>query len=582
MTSRAEQLARWVGVVAAILFAAPLLAADPPQPTLDLDPTPRVPIDAATRDTLLAIERETSELLADEPSVASRRQVRRLAIALLAAPEATPVARLAGLRLAASRRELDRAIARIHRDDVDPADRRRVDYARLLLARFAESDPARLREAAKGRDADIDAALASILSPLLEALLADAGGEPRSHWPSVDAGPVPAGDPRETTDDAATAHSDAAIASDGDSEGAESDGDGDTGREQTRLLDSMRAFEQRADALAAIEIHRELRALRATLRNSHRRATARWSRTIEEASGDERDLAIAAAIAAASSHAADLERLILLSRLVDSVGAIDRRAMQPAAMRARAIAAPLSQALARPQAVREIDRLLASQPLRPVPFEAELRDSSQPLPEPIASSRTAIADRLDAQRRGWIAAWTADRAAEMDSNAQSTRLLRELLQIAASGEAASPRGSAGSRLAKWAGVLVAPEAVDASITALAPRVALALDAWLRGDLPATRRHLEGWRRVQPFAAIAIALDEAIGARLASLPDGAIGAIECLAIPPDRTAFMGDRSRELAELSLLAAAFRHAEGSGDRAQAERLRGEMEHRLGTLFE
>ena len=582
MTSRAEQLARWVGVVAAILFAAPLLAADPPQPTLDLDPTPRVPIDAATRDTLLAIERETSELLADEPSVASRRQVRRLAIALLAAPEATPVARLAGLRLAASRRELDRAIARIHRDDVDPADRRRVDYARLLLARFAESDPARLREAAKGRDADLDAALASILSPLLEALLADAGGEPRSHWPSVDAGPVPAGDPRETTDDAATAHSDAAIASDGDSEGAESDGDGDTGREQTRLLDSMRAFEQRADALAAIEIHRELRALRATLRNSHRRATARWSRTIEEASGDERDLAIAAAIAAASSHAADLERLILLSRLVDSVGAIDRRAMQPAAMRARAIAAPLSQALARPQAVREIDRLLASQPLRPVPFEAELRDSSQPLPEPIASSRTAIADRLDAQRRGWIAAWTADRAAEMDSNAQSTRLLRELLQIAASGEAASPRGSAGSRLAKWAGVLVAPEAVDASITALAPRVALALDAWLRGDLPATRRHLEGWRRVQPFAAIAIALDEAIGARLASLPDGAIGAIECLAIPPDRTAFMVDRRRELAELSLLAAAFRHAEGSGDRAQAERLRGEMERRLGTLFE
>ncbi len=582
MTSRAEQLARWVGVVAAILFAAPLLAADPPQPTLDLDPTPRVPIDAATRDTLLAIERETSELLADEPSVASRRQVRRLAIALLAAPEATPVARLAGLRLAASRRELDRAIARIHRDDVDPADRRRVDYARLLLARFAESDPARLREAAKGRDADLDAALASILSPLLEALLADAGGEPRSHWPSVDAGPVPAGDPRETTDDAATAHSDAAIASDGDSEGAESDGDGDTGREQTRLLDSMRAFEQRADALAAIEIHRELRALRATLRNSHRRATARWSRTIEEASGDERDLAIAAAIAAASSHAADLERLILLSRLVDSVGAIDRRAMQPAAMRARAVAAPLSQALARPQAVREIDRLLASQPLRPVPFEAELRDSSQPLPEPIASSRTAIADRLDAQRRGWIAAWTADRAAEMDSNAQSTRLLRELLQIAASGEAASPRGSAGSRLAKWAGVLVAPEAIDGSIAALAPRVALALDAWLRGDLPATRRHLEGWRRVQPFAAIAIALDEAIGARLASLPDGAIGAIECLAIPPDRTAFMGDRRRELAELSLLAAAFRHAEGSGDRAQAERLRGEMERRLGTLFE
>lgn len=582
MTSRAEQLARWVGVVAAILFAAPLLAADPPQPTLDLDPTPRVPIDAATRDTLLAIERETSELLADEPSVASRRQVRRLAIALLAAPEATPVARLAGLRLAASRRELDRAIARIHRDDVDPADRRRVDYARLLLARFAESDPARLREAAKGRDADLDAALASILSPLLEALLADAGGEPRSHWPSVDAGPVPAGDPRETTDDAATAHSDAAIASDGDSEGAESDGDGDTGREQTRLLDSMRAFEQRADALAAIEIHRELRALRATLRNSHRRATARWSRTIEEASGDERDLAIAAAIAAASSHAADLERLILLSRLVDSVGAIDRRAMQPAAMRARAIAAPLSQALARPQAVREIDRLLASQPLRPVPFEAELRDSSQPLPEPIASSRTAIADRLDAQRRGWIAAWTADRAAEMDSNAQSTRLLRELLQIAASGEAASPRGSVGSRLARWAGVLVAPEAIDASIAALAPRVALALDAWLRGDLPATRRHLEGWRRVQPFAAIAIALDEAIGARLASLPDGAIGAIECLAIPPDRTAFMGDRRRELAELSLLAAAFRHAEGSGDRAQAERLRGEMERRLGTLFE
>ena len=582
MNVRLLKRSRSIGVVAAILFAAPLLAADPPQPTLDLDPVPRLEVDAATRETTLALERETSALAADDDATAAKRQVRRMAIALLATPDATPVARLAGLRLAQARRELDQAIARIHRSEIDPADRRRVEFARLLVSRFVEVDPARLVEAAAERDAVLDAALASTFMPLLEALLAEASGSPQRHWPSVDAGPVPAGDLRETTDDAATAHSDAAIASDGDSEGAESDGDGDTGREQTRLLDSMRAFERRADELAAIEIHRELRALRATLRNSHRRATARWSRTIEEASRDERDLAIAAAIAAASSHAADLERLILLSRLVDSVGAIDRRAMQPAAMRARAIAAPLSQALGRPQAVREIDRLLASQPLRAVPFEAALRDPSQPLPEPIASSRTAIADRLDAQRRGWIAAWTADRAAEMDSNAQSTRLLRELLQIAASGEAASPRGSAGSRLARWAGVLVAPEAIDGSIAALAPRVALALEAWLRGDLPATRRHLEGWRRVQPFAAIAIAIDEAIGAELATLRGGAIGAIECLAIPPDRTAFMGDRRRELAELSLLIATFRHAERTGDRAQAERLRGEMERRLGTLFE
>lgn len=170
----------------------------------------------------------------------------------------------------------------------------------------------------------------------------------------------------------------------------------------------------------------------------------------------------------------------------------------------------------------------------------------------------------------------------MDSSAQSTRLLRELLQIAASGEAASPRGSAGSRIARWAGVLVSPEAIDASIAALAPRVALALEAWLRGDLPATRRHLEGWRRVQPFAAIAIAIDEAIGTELETLPAGAIGAIECLAIPPDRSAFMLDRRRELAELSLLAAEFRHAERSGDRELADRLRGEMERRIATLFE
>ena len=569
--------ANTIATTVSLLFASPLLAGVPQERTLELDPAPRLASDAALREMLRSLESETNDLRADEPSVAARRQVRRLAIALLAARDATPVARLAGLRLAQSRRDLDRAIASIHRAEVDPAARRANDYARLLLSRFTEADPARLGEAAGGRDADLDAALASTFAPLLEALLAELAGNPQSHWPRVDAGPAPPDASRETrpSPEATNAPED---------DGADDDSAGEavTADERSPLLDSMRMFKQRANELAAIEIHRELRALRATLRNSHRRATARWSRAIEESSEADRDLAIAAALAAEASHAADLERLILLSRLVESVGAIDRRAMQPAAMRVRAMAAPLSQALARPQAVREIDRLLASQPLRPVPFESALRDPTQSLPEPIASSRAAIAERLDAQRRAWIVAWTSDRAEEMDSSAQSTRLLRELLQIASSGEATSPRGSAGARLAKWAGVLVAPEAIDASIAALAPRVALALDAWLRGDLPATRRHLEGWRRVQPFAAVAIAIEEAIGSELAPLAGGAIGAIECLAIPPDRTAFMVDRRRDLAELSLLAAEFRHAERSGDRELAERLRDEMERRVATLFE
>lgn len=575
MIARGLRRSRVLATVAVLLPAIPLLAAIPQERTLELDSTARPLSDAAIRESIRSLERETSELLADEPSVAAQRQVRRLAIALLAAPEASPVARLAGLRLAEARRALDRAIATILRSDVDPAVRRGNDFARLLLSRFIEIDPASLGEAARGRDADLDAALATTFAPLLEAMLAEEGGTPKSHWPQLDAGAARAGTSRPSTPsptgrDRGTAGEDA----------AESDGDADVA--PTTTMDSMRMFEERANELAAVEIHRELRALRATLRNSHRRAASRWSRAIEESSEGERDLALAAALAAEASHAADLERLILLSRLVESVGAVDRRAMQPAAMRVRAIAAPLSQPLARPQAMREIDRLLASQPLRPVPFEPALRDPAQPLPEPIASARAAIADRLEAQRRAWIAAWTADRQPEIDSSAQSTRLLRELLQIASSGEASSPRGSAGTRLAKWAGVLVPPEAIDASIGALAPRVALALDAWLRGDLPATRRHLEGWRRVQPFAAVAIAIDAAIGPDLATLRGGAIGAIECLAIAPDRTAFMVDRRRDLAELSLLAAEFRHAERSGDRELAERLREEMERRVATLVE
>lgn len=545
-------------------FVASTSMASPLQDrTLDLDSPPRLGWQPVLRDTIATLEQEADELRAEDPETSARRRLRLLAITLLSTPSNAPIAPLAGLRLAESRRELDRAIARIHRPEVAPADRRGVEYARLLLARFSAIDLGRVALASASQAADLDAALADALSPLLEALLAESGGTPASHWPTA-AGTAPRPDAPPTSPTS-----------------AERDPIDDPSPEPRRQA-AMQEFAARATALASMEIHRELRPLRATLRQSHQRASARWRRSIEDSSDEERDLAISAAIAAEASHAADLERLILLSGLINSVGVIDRRAMQPAALRARAIAAPLSQPLQRPQAARAIDRLLAKQPLRQVPFEAALGDASQPIPEPISAARTAIADRLAAQRRRWIAAWTQEKDQDAALAEESARLLREMLRIADSGEAASPEGSVGSRLARWAAVLAVPEAIDGAIASLAPRVALALDAWLRGDLPATARHLEGWRRAQPFAAIALAIDDAIGTRLAELRGGAVGAIECLAIPPDPSAFMVDRRRELAELSLLAAELRRAAASGDADRADRLRGELERRVETILE
>lgn len=546
----------------ALLIAVASVHASPQDHPLDLDATPGSGSRAVLRDTIASLEQEALELRAEDPSVAARRRLRQVAIVLLSAPDHAPIAQLAGLRLADSRREIDRAIASVHRAEVAPADRRAVEYARLLLARFEAIDLARLADAARARIADLDAALAETLAPLLSALLAESGGEPEGHWPTSASAAV-------TPDPSLSRTAEETIAPSDDPSPA-----------STRQA-AMRALQIRAEALAAVEIHRELRALRATLRQSHQRASARWRRSIEESSGEEQDLAIAAAIAAEASHAADLERLVLLSRLVESVGTIDRRAMQPAALRARAIAAPLSQPLQRPQAVREIDRLLTQQPLQPVPFEAMLGEATQPLPEPISTARSSIVARLTAQRRRWIAAWTQEKDRDAEAVEQSVRLLREMLGIADAGVTSAMEGSAGSRLARWAAVLVVPEAVDGAIASLSPRVALALDAWLRGDLPATARHLEGWRRAQPFAAIAIAIDDAIGPRLAELRGGAIGAIECLAIPPDSTAFMIDRRRELAELSLLAAELRHASATSDVERSDRLRSELERRVESLL-
>ncbi|MFZ9692476.1 MAG: hypothetical protein ACO3EP_10575 [Phycisphaerales bacterium] len=549
--------------IVAALAAHPAAAAIPAsiQDTLDLEADPRLGPQIVLRDTIAALEREAADLGAEDPAIAARRRLRLVGVALLSAPGHAPIAHLAGLRLAESRRELDRAIARIHRSDVAASDRRGVDYARLLLARFAEVDLGRIAEASASPTADLDAALADALAPLLGALLAESGGDAANHWPTIAGVPIAKVAPTGSNDSSLDAIEDPSP--------------------ESRRPSAMHALDARADALATIEIHRELRALRATLRQSHQRASARWRRSIEESAGAERDLAISAAIAAAASHAADLERLVLLSRLLDSVAAIDRRAMQPAALRARAIAAPLSQPLQRPQAARDIDRLLAQQPLQPVPFEAMLGDTTQPLPEPISTARSSIATRLGAQRRRWIAAWTQGKDQDAEAIEQSVRLLREMLGIADSGVASASEGSAGSRLARWAAVLVVPEAVDGAIASLAPRVALALDAWLRGDLPATARHLEGWRRAQPFAALAVAIDDAIGPQLAELRGGAIGVIECLAIPPDSTAFMIDRRRDLAELSLLAAELRRASTLGDSDRSDRLRSELERRVEALL-
>jgi len=251
---------------------------------------------------------------------------------------------------------------------------------------------------------------------------------------------------------------------------------------------------------------------------------------------------------------------------VDRIAGLEPRKAVDAAIRARDLAAPLVEPLKRSAAAERIDATLDASPLR-----LGVLDADGTGPEPVA----ALRDRLDERRRRWIEAWTAGDQRLAASIESEHAVLEELLAIVGpveeirSGAGDSP----GRRVAPWAAWWVRPEAIDAAIGTLAPRLALATTAWLRGDLPAARRSLQAIRETMPIVAFAIEVDRTIGSRLAPLSGGALGVVESLALPPGPEAWFPLPRRDLARLSLLEFERRAALAEGRDADAERLRLEI---------
>lgn len=654
-------------VLALALQAAPPPAAALPPPGAETarpdDAALRALVDAM-RAEFMRLDRETGD-----PGADARRRLREIAI-LLAELDAPIEARTTAIRLARARESIDGWIAKALRTDVAPGDRRRAEWTRLLLERFAGMPLERLQRIGSRRGGDLDLALAETLAPLLEAVAASEEMLPRSHWPArsvattVDPLPSPAvsavpgdwpatlrgafegwqrgaGQPSpsvvasmigsidrlvriEWLDAARRAAMESWII------GVLADRSGDAPYLLTRAADLVHAANGAADPAdpassrellesiiawlppatspdvpgldeasrlvatlnelrrrSGVEVDPSLRPIRATLRQrlateealaSRRLAT----RTPSDPSLEERELA--ASIAAMRPLRADLARVDAASAWLDRIRVDSPRLANAAGRRLRRLAADLNTTEARIAAARAIDRLLRESPLAPMPHETALLQGSGAVPRELASVRGDVAAALVKQRWAWLEAWSAERDAEADSIWRSVAALRAILDVAFALPvvAAEEEVPLARRVARWAAWSVDPSVIAAAVSALGPRVRLALHAWLRGELDAVARHLDGWRREAPLALAAIELDAAIGAGLAPLADGVRGAVESAAIGPARDAFLAGSRPLLARISGGLLELEAARGAGAATEVERISRQVDADLALLLE
>lgn len=654
-------------VLALALQAAPPPAAALPPPGAETarpdDAALRALVDAM-RAEFMRLDRETGD-----PGADARRRLREIAI-LLAELDAPIEARTTAIRLARARESIDGWIAKALRTDVAPGDRRRAEWTRLLLERFAGMPLERLQRIGSRRGGDLDLAVAETLAPLLEAVAASEEMLPRSHWPARSVGtavdPLPspavsavpgdwtatlrgafegwqrgAGQPSpsvvasmigsidrlvriEWLDAARRAAMESWII------GVLADRSGDAPYLLTRAADLVHAANGAADPAdpassrellesiiawlppatspdvpgldeasrlvatlnelrrrSGVEVDPSLRPIRATLRQrlateealaSRRLAT----RTPSDPSLEERELA--ASIAAMRPLRADLARVDAASAWLDRIRVDSPRLANAAGRRLRRLAADLNTTEARIAAARAIDRLLRESPLAPMPHETALLQGSGAVPRELASVRGDVAAALVKQRWAWLEAWSAERDAEADSIWRSVAALRAILDVAFALPvvAAEEEVPLARRVARWAAWSVDPSVIAAAVSALGPRVRLALHAWLRGELDAVARHLDGWRREAPLALAAIELDAAIGAGLAPLADGVRGAVESAAIGPARDAFLAGSRPLLARISGGLLELEAARGAGAATEVERISRQVDADLALLLE
>jgi hypothetical protein len=232
----------------------------------------------------------------------------------------------------------------------------------------------------------------------------------------------------------------------------------------------------------------------------------------------------------------------------------------------------------RPLIVAELRRFLPLLRELERPRGEGLLRSGDPRLEPVLVGRHAeLADRLEAERRDWLASWTNGEEANAElARARvvlHARIVRALADVAAVSDHDRMR-----RLDRWAAVVVPSIAVGAVEMRAAELARPLVDAALAGDIGAMDERLRAWDERAVVVRLLGRLDEAAAAR----PDwpahtGAAGLVAELG-PPPAGAWLADHRAALAAVGPWLLELEHADAQED----ERAAAEIWEHLGLVVE
>jgi hypothetical protein len=213
----------------------------------------------------------------------------------------------------------------------------------------------------------------------------------------------------------------------------------------------------------------------------------------------------------------------------------------------------------------------------PLPFERRLREGAPEAVVLTGGQNRELAIILGQEHRNWANEWGRGRldTARAATLTELARLL-EALEIAAPAlPALTPRFAD-----RWGALAIPPTVLVGARNELLGRLKLATASAIAGDEAGLARHLVELDYVLPLVDFLGAVETAIGAPLAELPGGIVGALGATMTPPGRGAWMVDHHAPLARAGRIAFELDHARRGGDERTADRLRGELNALLDAL--
>ncbi len=222
----------------------------------------------------------------------------------------------------------------------------------------------------------------------------------------------------------------------------------------------------------------------------------------------------------------------------------------------------------RPLIVEELSRFLPLlESLGDLPGEALLRAGDPRLAPALGGRHAELLDRLEAERRQWLASWTRGEEAAAELARARVELLARVLRVLADLAALADRG-AMERLDRWAALELPSgglEALTGRARALARPIA---EGALAGDVGAMDAGLRAWDRRAVLVRTLARLAEASAER-PSWPAhaGAAGLVAELGSPAPAGAWLIDHRGALAAIGPWVLELRHADERGDPDAAE---------------